>query len=100
MDGLQRRIRIARGEIPADLVLRNARLVNGCSGECYPADIPIADSRVVGVSAPGEDSRGQEERDLEGLWLAPGSIDGHMPIDSTMLVLSAFARVVTMLGVT
>ncbi len=100
MDGLQRRIRIARGEIPADLVLRNARLVNVCSGECYPADIAIADSRVVGVSAPGEDYRGHEERDLEGRWLAPGLIDGHMHIESTMLVLSEFARIVTPLGVT
>jgi adenine deaminase len=100
MDGLQRRIRIARGEIPADLVLRNARLVNVCSGECYPADIAIADSRVVGVSAPGEDYWGREERDLEGRWLAPGLIDGHMHIESTMLVLSEFARIVTPLGVT
>jgi adenine deaminase len=100
MDGLQRRIRIARGEIPADLVLRNARLVNVCSGECYPADIAIADSRVVGVSAPGEDYWGHEERDLEGRWLAPGLIDGHMHIESTMLVLSEFARIVTPLGVT
>ena len=100
MDGLQRRIRIARGEIPADLVLRNARLVNVCSGECYPADIAIADSRIVGVSAPGEDYWGHEERDLEGRWLAPGLIDGHMHIESTMLVLSEFARIVTPLGVT
>lgn len=100
MDGLQRRIRIARGEIPADLVLRNAKLVNVCSGECYPADIAIADSRVVGVSAPGEDYRGHEERNLEGRWLAPGLIDGHMHIESTMLVLSEFARIVTPLGVT
>src|SRR5260370_21421316 len=66
MDGLQRRIRVARGEIPAELVLRNARLVNVCSGECYPADIAIADGRVVGISAPGEGYRGHEERDLQG----------------------------------
>src|SRR5260221_13273662 len=98
MDGLQRRIRIARGEIPADLVLRNARLVNVCSGECYPADIAIADSRVVGVSAPGEDYRGHEERDLEGRWLAPGLIDGHVHLEGIMLVLSEFGGIVTRLG--
>src|SRR5216684_1080709 len=100
MDGLQRRIRVARGEIPAELVLRNARLVNVCSGECYPADIAIADGRVVGISAPGEGYRGHEERDLQGRWLAPGLIDGHMHIESTMLVLSEFARIVTPRGVT
>jgi adenine deaminase len=100
MDELQRRIQIARGMIPADLVLLNAQLVNVCSGECYPADVAVADGRVVGVSAPGDGYRGDEERDLQGRWLAPGLMDGHMHIESTMLVLSEFARIVTPRGVT
>src|SRR5437764_10577378 len=100
MDGLQRRIRIARGEMPADLVLRNGRLVNVCSGECYPADVAIADGLVVGVSTPGDGYRGLKERDLQGRWLAPGLFDGHMHIESTMLVLSEFARIVIPRGVT
>jgi adenine deaminase len=100
MDELQKRIQIARGAIPADLVLHNVQLVNVCSGECYPADVAVAHGRVVGVSAPGEGYRGHEERDLEGRWLAPGLIDGHMHIESTMLVLSEFARIVTPRGVT
>ncbi len=100
MDELQRRIQVARGGIPADLVLRNAQLVNVCSGESYPADVAVADGLVVGVSAPGGGYRGQEERDLQGRWLAPGLIDGHMHIESTMLVLSEFARIVTPRGVT
>ncbi len=100
MDELQRRIQIARGAIPADLVLLNAQLVNVCSGECYPADVAIADGLVVGVSAPGEGYRGLKERDLQDRWLAPGLIDGHMHIESTMLVLSEFAKIVTPRGVT
>ena len=100
MDELQRRIQIARGAIPADLVLLNAQLVNVCSGECYQADVAIADGRVVGVSAPGDGYRGLEERDLQGRWLAPGLIDGHMHIESTMLVLAEFAKIVTPRGVT
>ena len=100
MDELQRRIQIARGAIPADLVLLNAQLVNVCSGECYPADVAIADGFVVGVSAPGEGYRGLKERDLQGRWLAPGLIDGHMHIESTMLVLSEFAKIVTPRGIT
>lgn len=100
MNGLQRRIQIARGGIAADLVLRNVQLVNVCSGECYPADVAIADGLVVGLSAPGEAYRGNEERDLQGRWLAPGLIDGHMHIESTMLVLAEFARIVTPRGVT
>ncbi|MEO6893195.1 MAG: amidohydrolase family protein, partial [Ktedonobacteraceae bacterium] len=100
MDGLRRRIEAARGESSADLVLRNARLVNVCSGECYRADVAVAAGRIVGVSEPGGGYQGREERDLEGRWLAPGLIDGHMHIESTMLILSEFARVVTPRGVT
>ena len=100
MDGLQRRIQIARGKLPADLVLRNAQLVNVCSGEIYPADVALADGLVVGVGAPGVGYAGHEERDLAGRWLAPGLMDGHMHIESTMLVLSEFARLVTPRGVT
>jgi adenine deaminase len=100
MDGLQRRIRVARGEMAADLVLRNTRLVNVCSGECYPADVAIADGLIVGVSTPGDGYTGREERDLQGRWLAPGLIDGHMHIESTMLLLSEFTRVVTPCGIT
>lgn len=100
MDGLQRRIQIARGRLPADLVLRNARLVNVCSGECYAADVAIADGLIVGVSEPDGSYAGREERDLQGRWLAPGLIDGHMHIESTMLLLSEFTRIVTPRGIT
>src|SRR5579864_6056713 len=100
MNDLQRRISIARGHTPADLVLRNARLVNVCSGECYPADVALADGLVLGISEPGGGYHGLEERDLQGRWLAPGLIDGHMHIESTMLVLPEFARIVVPRGVT
>ena len=99
MEELRRRIRIARGEEPADLLLRNARLVNVCSGECYPADVAVADGLVVGISEAGGRYRGREERDLQGRWLAPALMDGHMHIESTMLVLSEFARIVVPRGV-
>ncbi|HEU0003529.1 MAG TPA: adenine deaminase [Ktedonobacteraceae bacterium] len=100
MEELRRRIRIARGEEPADLLLRNARLVNVCSGECYPADVALADGLVVGISEAGGGYRGHQERDLQGHWLAPALMDGHMHIESTMLVLSEFARIVVPRGVT
>jgi len=103
MDGLRRRIQVARGELPADLVLRNANLVNVCSGECYLTDVAITDGFVAGLSTsstPGQRYQGHEERDLQDRWLAPGLIDGHMHIESTMLVLSEFARLVVPRGVT
>ncbi len=106
---LKRRIQVARGEMPADLVLRNANLVNVCSGEIYQADIAIVDGLIVGVgevqeragnNAPGRRYHGKEERDLQGRWITPGLIDGHMHIESTMLILSEFARIVVPRGVT
>lgn len=100
LEKLQRRIAIARGGLPADLVLRNARLVNVASGECYPADVAVADGRIAGVSNPGAGYHSHEERDLAGRWLAPGLLDGHMHIESTMLVLSEFARLVVPRGTT
>ena len=44
-------IRAARGDVPADLVLHNARLVNVYSGEIYPADVAIYNGRIVGSRA-------------------------------------------------
>ncbi|GCE17602.1 adenine deaminase [Dictyobacter kobayashii] len=104
MDELRRRIRVARGEEPADLLLRNAQLVNVCSGEYYQADVAIVDGIVVSVmphqdgANPGHPAR--EVRDLQGRWLAPALIDGHMHIESTMLTLAEFARLVVPRGVT
>ncbi len=46
-------IQVARGKAPADLVLRNARLVNVFSNEIQPADVAIYQDRVAGVGAPG-----------------------------------------------
>ncbi len=103
MDQLRRRIQVARGEVTADLLLRNAQLVNVCSGECYFADVAIVDGLVVGVYTHGDAGlkiyHAHEERDLQGRWLAPGLIDGHMHIESTMLSLAEFARLVVPRGV-
>jgi adenine deaminase len=104
LEKLRRRVKVARGELPADLVLRNGMLVNVCSGECYRADVAVVDGVIVGVCVTENGLisgyHGREERDLQGRWLAPGLIDGHMHIESTMLVLSEFARLVVPRGVT
>ncbi|BCL83107.1 adenine deaminase [Ktedonobacteria bacterium brp13] len=104
MDKLQARIKIARGEEPADLLLKNAHLVNVCSGECYMADVAVADGIVVGVRAHDDPYarayHAREERDMQERWLAPALMDGHMHIESTMITLSEFARIVVPRGVT
>lgn len=94
---LTRRLRIARGDAPADLVLRNAQVVNVLSGEIHPGDVVVADGRVVTIGA-GYEAR--QERDLDGRYLVPGLIDGHMHLESTMMVMGQLARVVVPHGTT
>ncbi|WP_449242237.1 adenine deaminase [Desulfovibrio sp.] len=91
---LARRIRLARGLEPADLVLRNARVVNVLSGEIHPADIAVADGLVIGFQA----REARAELDLGGRHVAPGLIDAHLHIESTLLCPREFARAVAPRG--
>lgn len=93
---LEERIRVARGEQPADLVLRNARLVNVFSGEVHPAEVAIFAGRVIGL---GHYSA-REEIDLGGKYLCPGFIDGHVHLESAMVHPAEFARAVVPHGTT
>jgi adenine deaminase len=90
-------IRAARGETPADLLLRNARLVNVFSGEIHAADIATRDGIIVGLG-PGREAR--EVVDLAGHYVAPGLIDAHVHIESALVPPSEFARAVVPRGVT
>jgi adenine deaminase len=93
---LEELIQVARGEVEADLLLKNARLVNVFSGSIHDADVAIHRSRVVGLG----DYRARQVIDLKGQFLCPGFIDGHVHIESSMLQVSEFARVVVPRGTT
>lgn len=88
---------VARGDEPADLLLRGVRLVNVLSGEVPTTDLAIAQGRIAGV---GEGYKGKEEIDLGGLFVAPGFIDAHVHIESSMVPPAEFARAVVPRGVT
>lgn len=90
-------IRAAQGHITADLLLRNARLVNVFSGEIHETDVAVWDKFVVGL---GEGYEAKQELDLCGLHLAPGFIDGHVHIESSMMEVPEFARAVVPRGTT
>ncbi len=91
------RLAAARGEIPADLLLRNGNLVNVISGEIYLTDIAIHDRHVVAL---GAGYQGQIEVDLAGKYVTPGLIDAHVHIESSLVTPSEFARAVLPHGVT
>jgi len=96
MKELAKIIRVARGHMQADLVLRNARIVNVFSAEVYEGDIAILGERIVGIG----DYTGKKEIDLERGFVLPGLIDGHMHIESTMVKVQEFARAVVPRGTT
>ncbi|MBO7667735.1 MAG: adenine deaminase, partial [Firmicutes bacterium] len=77
---LTRRISALKGG-RAELVIRNARVVNVFTDTIEEADVGIADGVVLGV---GGDWQGEREIDAAGSYLAPGLIDGHMHIESSM----------------
>ncbi|MBI4711824.1 MAG: adenine deaminase [Planctomycetes bacterium] len=93
---LNRFISLARGEQPADLLLKNARLVNVLSGEIYPADVAVANGLVIGFG----NYRARKSINLRGLYLAPGFIDGHIHIESSLLTPTEFAKAVLPNGTT
>jgi adenine deaminase len=90
-------IETARGDAPADLVLKNAQLVNVFTGEIYPTDIVVKRSRVVAL---GEGYTGAHEIDVGGRYVCPGLIDAHVHVESSLCTPPEFARAVLAHGVT
>ena len=93
---LQRRLAAARGDSPAELVLKNARIVNVFSGEIQQGDVAVCDGVIVGVGS----YEGRREVELDGRYVCPGLIDGHIHIESSMLCPPEFARAVLPHGTT
>lgn len=93
---LERMIAVARGERQADLVLKNAQVVNVFTGEIYQADVAVDQEYIAGVGSYD----GNQSVDLKGKFLCPGFIDGHVHIESSMVEVAEFARTVVPLGTT
>lgn len=94
---LSQKIAIARGDEPADFLLTNLQLINVHTGEIYPTEIAIAGSRIVGV---GKGYAAKKILDLGGRYVAPGFIDAHVHIESSLCTPPEFAKAVLRRGVT
>lgn len=88
---------VARGDRPADLVLRGARVANVFTLEYEEADVALFGGHIAGV---GKDYEGTREEDLTGMVIVPGFIDGHCHIESTMLTPVAFSELAAVRGTT
>jgi adenine deaminase len=90
-------IPVARGDEPADLILKNARVVNVFTGEIDETNVAIAGGHIAGL---GDYEQAHETIDLAGAYVAPGLIDAHMHMESSMLPPPQFARLAVPHGTT
>src|SRR2546428_7273674 len=96
MQGLERRLAVARGDEPADLVVRGGRVLSVFTREWLDMDVAVVDGFVAGLG----DYQGREILDASGRFVVPGFIDAHMHLESTKLLPDEFARLVLPLGTT
>jgi adenine deaminase len=89
-------IKLARGEKQVDLLLKNGRVINVFSGDIHEAHVAIADSQIIGFG----EYDAKEVVDLDGHYVAPSFIDGHVHIESSMVTVPQFARAVVPKGTT
>src|ERR687886_1483818 len=97
---LKRRIDFATGQKKADLVVRNARVVNVFSGEIHKSDVAVADGIFVGFG-PTEEYKARDTRnviDAQGRFMCPGLIDGHIHLESTFLTPREFCSIAALHG--
>ncbi len=86
-----RLIAVAKGDRPADLILANARVVNTFTGEVISGNVAICDDRIAGI---GDYHEAKQVLDVSGRYLAPGFINGHVHLESSMLDAGQYAQAV------
>lgn len=82
-----------------ELVLRNAKVADVFSRTWLDADVGITAGKIVAVDYT-KSLIGQTEQDVEGQYVVPGFIDGHIHIESSMLTPSEFSRILLPHGIT
>jgi adenine deaminase len=92
----QKLIKVARGKKRAELVLKNCRYVNVFTGMIDKGDIAISSGIIIGV----DDYLGDVEVDCKNRIVAPGLIDGHVHIESSLMTPPGFASAVIPKGTT
>jgi adenine deaminase len=93
---IEDKIALARGEGKVDLLLSNCRMVNVFSGRVERASVAIAGDIIIGIG----DYRAKRVIDLKGAHLAPGFMDAHVHIESSMVTVPEYARAVVPHGTT
>lgn len=88
---------VARGDEPADLLFKNARIINTFNGVIEKNNVAIYQDTIAGI---GDYTQAIKIIDLKGAYLAPGLINGHTHIESSMLHPVGYAQAVITRGTT
>ncbi len=95
-------VAVAQGQKPADTVIKGAHLVNVCTAEIQEdVDVAIVQGRIAYVGR-ADHCIGARTRviDAEGAYIAPGFLDGHIHVESSMIGAGEYARTVIPHGTT
>ena len=84
------RISAACGRKKAELVLKHAKIINVFTESIEDGDVAVEDGVIVGIG----EYDGVREIDVHGCYVAPGLIDGHIHLESSMASPKEFARMV------
>jgi len=94
--GVEDLLAVAREDAEADLLLRGARIVNVFKGTVEEGSLALYDGMIAGFG----EREARETVDLDGAFICPGFIDGHVHIESSMVSLPEYARAVVPAGTT
>ncbi|HKC19602.1 MAG TPA: adenine deaminase [Candidatus Dormibacteraeota bacterium] len=93
---LARRLAVARGDEPADLVLTGGKVFSVFTREWLELDVAIADGFIAGLGT----YEGRKKIDVSGAYVVPGFIDAHVHIESSKLMVDQFSKAVLPHGTT
>ncbi len=93
---IKRIIDVANERQPADLLLKNCKIVDVYQGKIIDGDIAISGEHIVGIG----DYTAKNEIDLQGAYVSPGFIDAHMHLESVYVSPSEAGRMLVPRGTT
>lgn len=93
---MEKLVRVASGAEPADLLLKNCRIINTYTSEIIEGHIALCGSMIAGIG----EYEAIHTVDAKGMFVSPGFIDSHVHIESSMACVAGFARAVLPRGTT